>query len=144
MFSWDVTMLCSFLLALRVGHDWWIKKDCFRLFMFLVFIVFTVGSACMGWLYIRNVDQNNSFIEWIWESMSIAILILLVPVFMKYLYLLAASKGGFYIETGIVLMVIGMMAVLTRLFEMMPFISLISAGAFYFGYDWLLNKHHKF
>jgi hypothetical protein len=109
---------------------------------FIVFLTLSVGFGLIGYLF--GMGYSKSLLESLWTLMTIITVLLLAPVFYAHFDRLVSDFGGFCMEAGIILMLIGLMLVITDEFHLIPWIGMLSLSLFYMGYIRLraLVKQH--
>jgi hypothetical protein len=76
----------------------------------------------------------KSLLELLWTLMTVITVLLLTPVFYAHFDRLASDLGGFCMEAGVILMIVGLMLVITGDFHVIPWIGMMSLTLFYMGY----------
>jgi hypothetical protein len=139
---WQLITLTSLLMAVHAGKQYWIQKEMLHVFPFNVFLTLSVGFGFIGYMY--GMDFPKTLLEPLWTLMTVITVLLLTPVFYAYFDRLASDFGGFCMEAGVILMLVGLMLVITGDFHVIPWIGMISLTLFYMGYIRLraLVKQH--
>jgi hypothetical protein len=111
-------------------------------FPFIVFLTLIVGFGLIGYLY--GTGCSISLLESLWTLMIVFTVLMLAPVFYTHFDRLASDIGGFCMEAGVILMLVGLMLVITGEFQLIPWIAMMSLSLFYMGYIRLraLAKQH--
>jgi hypothetical protein len=129
---WQLLALAGFLMAVHAGKQYWIHKAIFHLFSFIIFLTLSIGLGFIGYLYSLNCPLP--VLEPLWAMMTVIIALLLIPVFYSHFDKMAADHGGFCMEAGIILMVVGLIVVTTGDFHVILWIGMLSLTLFYIGY----------
>jgi hypothetical protein len=139
---WLLTSLAGFIMAVHAGKQYWIQKERLHALPFIVFLTLSIGFGFIGYLY--GMGCPKSLLEHLWTLMTVITALLLTPVFYAHFDRLASDPGGFCIEAGIIVMLVGLMLVITGDIHVIPWIGVMSLTLFYMGYVRLraLVKQH--
>jgi hypothetical protein len=129
---WQLLALAGFLMAVHAGKQYWIHKAILHLFSFIIFLTLSVGLGFIGYLY--SSDCPLPILELLWALMTVIITFLLTPVFYAHFDKVAADRGGFCMEAGIILMIVGLIGAATGDFHVILWIGMLSLTLFYMGY----------
>jgi hypothetical protein len=142
MLIWLLATLAAFFMAVYTGKQYWIQKEKLHVLPFIVFLTLSTGFGFIGYLY--GLGCPKSLLEPLWTLMTVITALLLAPVFYAHFDRLASDLGGFCMEAGIILMLVGSMLVITGDFHLIPWIGMMSLTLFYMGYVRLraLVKQH--
>jgi hypothetical protein len=105
-------------------------------------VTLNFGFGYIG--YMNGMGSYKSLLEPLWTLMTVITVLLLTPVFYAHFDRLASDFGGFCMEAGVILMLVGLMFVITGDLHMIPWIGMICLTLFYMGYIRLrkLVKQH--
>jgi hypothetical protein len=129
---WLLITLAGLLMAVHTGKHYWIQKETLHVLPFIVFLTMSVGFGFIGYWY--GMGFPISLLEPFWTLMTVITVLLLTPVFYSHFDRLASDLGGYCMEAGVILMLVGLMLVITGDFQMIPWIGMLSQTLFYMGY----------
>lgn len=134
---WTLSALLGFIFTLRVAVDYYHIRSSDIQLMFLVFLVYGLGSGCVGVLLLLGKHEPLLHSGIVLQIMVLIIFALLMPVYYRWSTFLKASIE---LATLIVLFSIGVFFFSQVLKSILPFIGMVSMGCLYFGYyEWLRN-----
>jgi hypothetical protein len=119
-------------LSVQAGKQYLLQKTSAHFYMMLTFIVFSAGCSYIG--YVLSTGKSMHTLEPAWASLTLALGLLLTPVFYKHFLMLAGDRGGICLEAGFIGMVVGFMLINTHAYQALPFLGIISLGSFFLGY----------
>jgi hypothetical protein len=99
---------------------------------FIIFLTLSIGFGLVIYLY--GMDYPQALLESLWTWMTLITMLLLIPVFYVYFDKLASDIGGFCLEAGVILMLVGLILVITGESQMILWIGTMSLALFYMGY----------
>jgi hypothetical protein len=139
---WLLITLAGLLMAVQTGKKYWIQKEILHVLPFIVFLTLSVGFGFISYLY--GMGYPKSLLEPLWTLMTVITVLLLTPVFYAHFDSLASDLGGFCMEAGVILMIVGLMLVITGGFHVIPWIGMMILTLFYLSYIRLraLVKQH--
>jgi hypothetical protein len=129
---WKLLALAGFLMAVHAGKQYLKHKAMLHIVSLIIFLTLSVGLGFIGSLYSSNSTQL--ILVPLWTMMTVIIGFLLSLVFYAHFDRVRADRGGFCMEAGIILMLVGLIVVMTDHFQVILWIAMLCLILFYMGY----------
>lgn len=118
-------------MAIQAAKHYWMCKAVDHILMFGLFL-----GLCAGFGYIGYLSANNRhpYTELVWGVMIVLTVALLTLVFFRHLRMLAADRGGYFLEAGVILMLVGSLFFTVNAYHAAFLIGMTCMSFFYAGY----------